>query len=73
MKEKSRMKCCAIKNADGNLLDRMVIEELKKFQKTKENSPGSWRKEESSLRKKSRIMNRMSAAWKRNCLRRKRD
>ncbi|WP_349673437.1 recombinase family protein [Lacrimispora sp.] len=35
MKEKSRMKCCAIKNADGNLLDRMVIEELKKISEDK--------------------------------------
>ncbi len=31
MKEKSRMKCCAMKNANGNLLDSMVIEELKKI------------------------------------------
>ena len=35
MKEKSRMKCCAIKNADGNLLDRLVIEELKKISEDK--------------------------------------
>lgn len=35
MKEKSRMKCCAIKNADGNLLDRLVIEELKKVSEDK--------------------------------------
>jgi site-specific DNA recombinase len=35
MKEKSRMKCCAIKNANGNLLDRLVIEELKKISEDK--------------------------------------
>lgn len=35
MKEKSRMKCCAIKNADGNLLDRLVIEELKRISEDK--------------------------------------
>lgn len=35
MKEKSRMKCCAMKNADGNLLDRLVIEELKKISEDK--------------------------------------
>lgn len=31
MKEKSRMKCCAMKNANGNKLDKMVIEEMKKI------------------------------------------
>jgi site-specific DNA recombinase len=35
MKEKSRMKCCAIKNANGNLLDSLVIEELKKIAEDK--------------------------------------
>lgn len=35
MKEKSRMKCCAVKNANGNELDRLVIEELKKIAEDK--------------------------------------
>lgn len=31
MKEKSRMKCCAMKNINGNILDKMVLEEMKKI------------------------------------------
>lgn len=31
MKEKSRMKCCAMKNVNGNILDRKIIEELKRL------------------------------------------
>lgn len=31
MKEKSRMQCCAMKNVNGNILDRKIIEELKQL------------------------------------------
>ncbi|ADL04752.1 recombinase family protein [Lacrimispora saccharolytica] len=31
MKEKSRMKCCGMKNVNGNMLDQMVLEEIRKI------------------------------------------
>ncbi|MFT4004926.1 MAG: recombinase family protein [Lacrimispora sp.] len=31
MKERSRMECCSMKNINGNLLDQLVIEEIKKI------------------------------------------
>lgn len=31
MKERSRMECCTMKNANGNLLDKLVMEEIKKM------------------------------------------
>lgn len=31
MKERSRMECCTMKNVNGNLLDKLVIEEIKKI------------------------------------------
>ncbi len=30
-KERSRSKCCAMKNANGNMLDAMIVEEIKKL------------------------------------------
>lgn len=31
MKEKSRMKCCKMKNVNGNMLDQMVLEEIRRI------------------------------------------
>lgn len=36
LKERSRMKCCAIKNANGKVLDELVIEEIKKISENRE-------------------------------------
>jgi site-specific DNA recombinase len=36
MKERSRMKCCTMKNPNGNILDQMIIEEIKKISEDKE-------------------------------------
>ncbi|GLB25963.1 serine recombinase [Lacrimispora xylanolytica] len=36
MKERSRMKCCGMNNPNGNLLDQMVLEEIKKIAENKE-------------------------------------
>lgn len=35
MKERSRMKCCEMKNPNGNLLDKLVLEEIKKISEDK--------------------------------------